>query len=96
MLNRRITPAQGEFGYRDAAQGRREGPSLAAARGAIAFLMRSASTSQSRLPHTGAMRYAEGVSRIPAAALAVPDADLLERLIGRGKPVESGCRLLPL
>lgn len=87
MLNRRITPAQGEFGYRDAAQGRREGPSLAAARGAIAFLMRSASTSQSRLPHTGAMRYAEAVPRIPAAALAVPDADLLERLVSRGKPV---------
>jgi hypothetical protein len=87
MLNRRITAAQGEFGYRDAAQGRREGPSLAAARGAVAFLMRSASTSQSRLPHTGAMRYAEGVPRIPAAAIAVPDADLLERLVSRGKPV---------
>jgi hypothetical protein len=87
VLNRRITPAQGEFGYRDAAQGRRDGPSLAAERGAIAFLMRSASTSSSRLPHTGATRYSARVRRIPAAALAVPDADLLERLVGRGKPV---------
>jgi hypothetical protein len=87
VLNRRITSAQGEFGYRDAAQGRREGPSLAAERGAIAFLMRSASTSKTRLPHTGATRYAESAVRIPAAALAAPDADLLERLVGRGKPV---------
>lgn len=87
VLNRQITAAQGEFGYREAAQGRRDGPSLAAARGAVAFLMRSASTSKSRLPHTGATRYAEGAPRIPAAALAVPDAELLERLASRGKPV---------
>lgn len=87
VLNREITGAQGEFGYRDAAQGRREGPSIAAARGAVAFLMRSASTSKSRLPHTGITRYAEGAPRIPAAALAVPDAELLQRLASRGKPV---------
>lgn len=88
VLNRAITGAQGEFGYRDAAPGRREGASLAAARGALAFLVRSLSTSNSRLPHTGALRYAEGAPRIPAAALAVPDADLLERLVRRGKPVK--------
>jgi Zn-dependent M28 family amino/carboxypeptidase len=87
VLTRSITGAQGEFGYRDAAQGRREGPSIAAARGAVAFLMRSASTNTSRLPHTGAMRYAENARRIPAAALSVPDAELLERLAKRGKPV---------
>ena len=87
VLNRQITDLQGEFGYRDAAQGRREGPSLAAARGAIAFLIRSVSTGTSRLPHTGTTRYADGTPRIPAAALAVPDAELLERLSSRGKPV---------
>jgi hypothetical protein len=87
MLNRRITADQGEFGYRDAAEGRREGPSLAAERGAGAFLMRSVSTSKSRLPHTGATRYSDRAPRIPAAALAVPDADLVERLARRGQPV---------
>jgi Zn-dependent M28 family amino/carboxypeptidase len=87
VLNRQITGAQGEFGYRDAAPGRREGPSIAAARGAVAFLVRSVATSSSRFPHTGATRYAEGTPRIPAAALAVPDAELLARLVSRGKPV---------
>jgi Zn-dependent M28 family amino/carboxypeptidase len=33
-------------------------------------------------------RYAEGTVRIPAAALAVPDAELLQRLAIRGKPVK--------
>ena len=88
VLNRSITAAQGEFGYRDAAPGRREGPSIAAARGAIAFLVRSLSTNHARLAHTGALRYAEGVPRIPAAALAVPDADLLERLTKEGKAMK--------
>ena len=88
VLNRAITGAQGEFGYRDAAPGRREGASIAGARGASAFLVRSLSTSNARLPHTGALRYAEGAPRIPAAALAVPDADLLERLVTRGKSVK--------
>jgi hypothetical protein len=88
VLNREITGAQGEFGYRDAAQGRREGPSIAAARGAVGFLVRSISTSNSRLPHTGAVRYAEGAPRIPSAALSVPDADLLERLVARSKQVK--------
>jgi Zn-dependent M28 family amino/carboxypeptidase len=88
VLNRSITAAQGEFGYRDAAPGRREGPSIAAARGAIAFLVRSLSTNNARLPHTGALRYAEGVPRVPAAALAVTDADLIERLARQGKPVK--------
>jgi len=88
VLNRAITGAQGELGYRDAAPGRREGASIAAARGAVAFLVRSLSTSNSRLPHTGALRYADGAPRIPAAALAVPDADLLERLVARGRPVK--------
>jgi len=95
VLNRAITGAQGEFGYRDAAPGRREGASIAAARGAIAFLIRSLSTSNARVPHTGALRYTEGAPRIPAAALAVPDADLLERLVGRGKPVKVKLALAP-
>jgi Zn-dependent M28 family amino/carboxypeptidase len=89
VLNQPITGAQGEDGYHAAARGRREGPSIAAARGAVAFLMRSASTSASRLPHTGITVYAADVPRIPAAALGVPDAELLERLSARGGPVRA-------
>ncbi len=86
VLNQPINVAQGEEGYRAAARGRRDGPSVAAARGAVAFLVRSLSTSDSRLPHTGATRYTEGAPRIPAAALGVPDVELLERLAARGQP----------
>ena len=87
VLNQPITAAQGEEGYRAAARGRRDGPAVAAARGAVGFLVRSLSTGDSRLPHTGATRYAEGAPRIPAAALGVPDVELLERLVARGQPV---------
>ena len=39
------------------------------------------------MAHTGSLRYAPDVPAIPAAALAVPDAQLLERMVERGKPV---------
>lgn len=93
VLNQSINVAQGEEGYRAAARGRRDGPSVAAARGAVGFLVRSLSTSDSRLPHTGATRYAEGSPRIPAAALGVPDVELLTRLLARGQPVRVRMRL---
>jgi Zn-dependent M28 family amino/carboxypeptidase len=39
------------------------------------------------MAHTGMMRYEEGIKKVPAAALSAPDADLLENMIRRGKPV---------
>jgi Zn-dependent M28 family amino/carboxypeptidase len=55
---------------------------VAAARyGALAVLVRSIGTGGHRLPHTGALRYADGVGKIPAAALAAEDAELLHRLL---------------
>ena len=62
---------------------RGNGPSEAAKRGAVAFLMRSAGTSKNRFAHTGATRYQKDVTRIPAAALSVPDALQLDRLSER-------------
>src|SRR5262249_25091624 len=44
-------------------------------------------TDSNRLPHTGAMRYDEKFPKIPAAALSIPDAEMLERLIALGKPI---------
>jgi hypothetical protein len=64
---------------------RRRGPSEAAERGAIAYLLRSLGTDNHRLAHAGATNYAAGVPRIPAAALSNPDADQLERLAATGK-----------
>jgi hypothetical protein len=66
---------------------RTQGPAEAARRGAIAYLTRSVSTSDSRLPHTGKTDYVDGVPKIPAAALGVPDAELLDHMALRGKPV---------
>jgi Peptidase family M28 len=63
---------------------RRRGPSEAAKRGAIAYLHRSLGTDDHRLAHTGATNYVADAPRIPAAALANPDADQLERLAARG------------
>ncbi len=66
---------------------RRNGPGEAAKRGAVAFMMRSASTDDTRLPHTGEMFVNADHPRIPAAALSPPDAEQLDRMAQRGKPV---------
>ena len=71
-------------GYGAAGIARRAGPSEAARRGAVAYLVRSISTSDLRSPHTGGTSYMDGVAKIPAAAIGVPDAELLERLAARG------------
>ncbi len=72
-------------GYGAANPIRRAGASEAARRGAVAYLHRSLGTDNHRLAHTGALDYVEGVQRIPAASLANPDADQLERLAGLGR-----------
>lgn len=74
---------------------RREGASVAAEKGAEAILIRSIGTDSHRFPHTGSMRYAEGVRQIPAAALSNPDADQIERVMARGKPVRLRLELAP-
>ncbi len=81
-------------GYGAANPIRRTGASEAARRGAVAYLHRSLGTDNHRLPHTGALDYIEGVPRIPAAALSVPDAEQLERLAALG-PVTVHVTLTP-
>jgi Zn-dependent M28 family amino/carboxypeptidase len=71
--------------YSAAIRIRRSGPSEAAKRGAIAYLHRSLGTDNHRLAHAGATAYQEGVRRIPAAALSVPDAQQLARMAALGK-----------
>lgn len=81
-------------GYGAAFRIRGAGPSEAAKRGAIAYLHRSLSTDSRRLAHTGVTIYADDAPKIPAAALAVPDAELLEHLAARG-PVRLHLTLTP-
>jgi carboxypeptidase Q len=66
---------------------RAEGPSRAGALGAVAALVRSVGPPGLRTPHTGALRYAEGIPKIPAAAVTTEDADRLQRMVDRGTRV---------
>ncbi len=78
---------------------RSDGASRAARVGAAAVVIRSVGTSNARFPHTGAVNYAEGVAKIPAAALAANDADLLHSYLSNGTRVRVkltlGARTLP-
>jgi carboxypeptidase Q len=73
--------------YGETVQYRAGGPSRAAALGAVAALVRSVGPPGLRTPHTGALRYADGLARIPAAAVPVEDADRLQRMQDRGTTV---------
>lgn len=66
-----------------------DGPPTAAAKGAAAFLLRSAGTdAHERIAHTGVTGFKDASAKgIPAAALSNPDADQLERELASGKPV---------
>ena len=87
--------AEDGAGYGAANPIRRAGPSEAARRGAIAYLHRSLGTDNHRLAHTGALELRGWrVTRIPAAALAGPDAEQLERLAALG-PVSIHVTLTP-
>lgn len=74
---------------------RREGASIAAAKGASALLIRSIGTDSHRMPHTGSMTYAAGIKQIPAAALSNPDADQIERMLSRQEPISVRLTLQP-
>ena len=74
-------------GYGSAVDVRSHGPARAAKLGALGVLIRSIGTDHNRTPHTGGTEYETGIAKIPAAALSVPDAELLERLVKEKKPV---------
>jgi hypothetical protein len=90
FVNQHMPPYDEEHrdpGYRVGLAARLHAASEAARHGAAAVLVRSVTAIRSRLPHAGALAYDEGVPRIPAAAVATEDADLLAELASRG-PVE--------
>lgn len=74
---------------------RRLGPSAASRKGAAAIVIRSIGTDHHRNPHTGVQSWGAGVTPIPAAALSVPDAEQLDRILKRGKPVTLRLVLTP-
>ena len=87
FFNKRMERGSEMRGYGFAVDVRGKGPSRAARLGAAGVIIRSIGTDHNRLPHTGDVDYVADVPKIPAAALAIPDAEMLERLIRQGKPV---------
>jgi hypothetical protein len=87
FINKRMERSQDGSGYSKTVRGRSRGPSVASRKGAVALLIRSVATGTHRFAHTGATRYQDDVRKIPAAALAVPDADVLETQLEGDDPV---------
>lgn len=90
LVNQVMPPydhAKDDSGYGTAVKPRGEGASRAAKHGAVGLLIRSVTAVSLDTPHTGAMRYTDGVAKIPAAAVTHEGAQLLSRLAARG-PVE--------
>jgi hypothetical protein len=89
LFNHRFDDRMAKQGFGGEAYGEavgyRGGAASAAARlGAVAALIRSVGGAQFRLPHTGSTRYAQDAPRIPAAALAAEDADMIAYLARQG------------
>lgn len=87
FFSNRMERTRDGSGYGKAVAVRARGPSAAAALGAVGIVIRSVSTSDQRFPHTGATRYSNDSPRIPALAIANPDADALVRQFETGKTV---------
>lgn len=90
-----MQPTQDGSSYGAFGAARRAGPALAARKGAVAVVIRSIGTDFHRNPHTGSTNWPQGVQPIPAAALSVSDAQLLERIAERGKPIRLHLTLTP-
>ena len=72
-------------GYGGAVDQRGNGASEAAKYGAIAVLVRSMGSNLEDYPHTGGMRYAPNVPKIPALAISTRHAELLSQAFKRRK-----------
>jgi carboxypeptidase Q len=82
-----VAPFQG---YGDAVRYRGVGADSAKAYGALAALVRSITPRSLNTPHAGAMRYGDtsrAAKNIPAAAITVENAEMLQRMQDRGERV---------
>lgn len=78
---------------------RSKGASEAGAKGAIAVVVRSMNLRLDDFPHTGNMRYADGVNKIPACAISTNGADQLHDLLKKDPNLkfhlEMDCKTFP-
>ena len=93
FIDHRMAPTQDGSGYGQFGAPRRQGPTIASKKGAIAIFVRSIGTDHHRNPHTGVMSFTDGARPIPAGALTIPDAEQLVRILKRGQPVTMRLRL---
>jgi hypothetical protein len=82
-------------GYGQFGAPRRRGPTVASRKGAVGIVVRSIGTDYHRNPHTGVQTFADGARPIPAGALAIPDAEQLQRILRHGRPVRMRLTLTP-
>jgi len=87
FVDHRMMANQDGSGYGQFGAPRRQGPTIASKKGALAIVVRSIGTDHHRNPHTGVMTFNDGAKPIPAGALTVPDAEQIMRILKRGKPV---------
>jgi hypothetical protein len=87
FIDHHMMPAQDGSGYGQFGAPRRQGPTIASKKGALAIVIRSIGTDHHRNPHTGVQYFTDGATSIPAGALTIPDAEQLVRVLKRGKPV---------
>lgn len=79
--------------YGETVRYRGAGASAAAKVGAVAALVRAVGPPGLRTPHTGGMRYEEGVPKIPTAAIPTEDADRFDRMAKRGQKITLRLRM---
>ncbi len=70
--------------YGGAVDQRGNGASEAAKYGAVGVVVRSMASNLDDFPHTGGLRYKEGIEKIPAVAISTNDAELLSGLLKQG------------
>ena len=95
FIDHHMMPTQDGSGYGQFGAPRRQGPTIASRKGAVAIVVRSIGTDHHRNPHTGVQTFGAGARPIPAAALTVPDAEQLQRILARGRPVRMHLMLTP-
>lgn len=88
FINKKMERDKAGKGYGPVVVGRSQGAIEAARSNAVAVLIRSVGTDNSRFAHTGAMRYSPDVPKIPAGALSNSDADVLAAMMEQGNPVK--------
>lgn len=101
FFNRPMDPTllQTFSAYGGAVNQRGAGPSEAAKYGAIAAVVRSMGSNLEDYAHTGGLRYAPNIGKIPAVAISTRHAELLSQLLKEEKDLQlflqTTCEILP-